>query len=363
MSNEALEKALYEKMSQEQKAFEKDLLKKSPEEILALAREYVTRENILLVLGEFPGPEIQTETLLKSDTPLADIYAEIEKQGPEHGLNEIKECVETYTSAVLAEEAEKRKAMRSLPVYPYPADYARENGEQDKYRESRRANIACKQAIEDAVDRHYQGSSINVAAVKEVTDTFGFDRMLYVLANTVRQKDWDERFSGSNKRWAQTIPIIEDVDSSGFSRNDSFVVNSHSVKTDAFIDAARHEYLLTQPLAVNEIVQEAKRLIERLQAEPEPNSPNKTHFMAEISHDFMFRASSEDVTALKKFIPYKTLSLTKLKSRKGVFAVISGDENRSQKLREPRQSVLAKLKEHSPATPQKKPAKIKETEI
>ena len=52
MSNKALENALYQRMAAEQKAFEAELLKLTPEEILQKAREYVARENILQVLGD-----------------------------------------------------------------------------------------------------------------------------------------------------------------------------------------------------------------------------------------------------------------------------------------------------------------------
>ena len=47
-------------------------------------------------------------------------------------------------------------------------------------------------------------------ASKAVIDTFGFDRTMFVLANTIRIKNYDGRISPENKTWAQTIPICED---------------------------------------------------------------------------------------------------------------------------------------------------------
>ena len=38
-------------------------------------------------------------------------------------------------------------------------------------------------------------------------EQFGYTRALYVLANTVQQKDWDGRFSSANKTWAKTVDI------------------------------------------------------------------------------------------------------------------------------------------------------------
>ena len=69
----------------------------------------------------------------------------------------------------------------------------------------------------------------------EVIGAFGMDRTLYVLANTVRHKDWDGRISHDNKAWARTIPVYEDTDAWGNDRNTSFVVDqSHPGLTDIF---------------------------------------------------------------------------------------------------------------------------------
>ena len=132
------------------------------------------------------------------------------------------------------------------PVYKPPASYARENGELDQYRTSRNANIACRNAIDNAINEHYAYSQLNPAAVKQVVEQFGPERTAYVLANTVKQKDWDKRFSVSNRRWADTIPIAPNPDGFGGDSNDSFVAQSHSVKIDMFITQARQDQMLTK---------------------------------------------------------------------------------------------------------------------
>ena len=50
----------------------------------------------------------------------------------------------------------RSKKLRELPVYPYPADHAREQGELDVYRASFRANVSCKDAIEAAIRDNYR---------------------------------------------------------------------------------------------------------------------------------------------------------------------------------------------------------------
>ena len=85
---------------------------------------------------------------------------------------------------------------------------------------------------------------------------------------------------------------------------------------DIFVREARHEFLLTQPLTAVDIKDEAARILGKLQAPREPNSPSGTHFMAEVSPDFMFRAKSKDTDRLASLLPFKSLSLSTLNDRK-----------------------------------------------
>ena len=73
----------------------------------------------------------------------------------------------------------------------HDAAYAREQGNLDLYRASRRANIACKEAIEASLSEHYRDNRLDRDAVPQVIEQFGYTRTLYVLANTVQQMEWD----------------------------------------------------------------------------------------------------------------------------------------------------------------------------
>ena len=260
---------------------------------------------------------------------------------------------------------EQSRESQTVPVYPHSRRYAYEHGEEEQHMRSLKENIACKNAIEQALNSHYDGYSLDTgAAVKEVADVFGYDRMLHVLALSIQDMSWDGRISRDNISWARTQPIEKDVwDPGGWDQNDLLRVNTHPGLTDMFTKKARHDYLLTQPLTVPEIQQEAARLLRRLNDLQEPNSPNKTHFMAEVSRLFVERASSKELTALKRFLPYKSLALAKVKGRNGVFAAISGDESRGKELRKPRQSVLDKLQEPALKTAPKRSARLKEMEL
>ena len=61
-------------------------------------------------------------------------------------------------------------------VYPHDAAYARAHGELAEYRNARRSNIACKNAIEEAIAKHFDGMHLDEACVKEVLDQYGSER-------------------------------------------------------------------------------------------------------------------------------------------------------------------------------------------
>ena len=293
--NKDMNTALYEKMAAEQDKYRDWLKSQPPEEILRHTYEYTIREDILMAMEELELPDAQAKALLASPSPLADAYREFE--------------------------------------------------ELDQYRTSQRANIACKEAIEAAISENYRDNRLDGAAVSQVTEQFGYDRMLYVLANTVQQKEWDGRFSRANKAWAGTVEVPPNPDSFGGERNQEFVVDSHPGLTDLFLTLAKQEYLLTQPLTPEDIQAEAGRLLRELRAQDAPNSPNGTHYMAQFSEDFMRRANSKDMDQVMAALPFRSMAFSGLNDRKGHFVLIPKDEDRSKELRQHRLSVRRQLKQ------------------
>ena len=89
--------------------------------------------------------------------------------------------------------------MKDIPVYRFPAEHARENGELELYRASNKASAACKEAIEKAISEHYCDNVLHREAVAQVAEQFGHERILYVLAITIRQKDWDGQAMGKDR--------------------------------------------------------------------------------------------------------------------------------------------------------------------
>jgi len=108
---------------------------------------------------------------------------------------------------------------RSIPVYRQSAAYAREHDELPDFRASNKANIACKEVIEKAINCNYRDNCLDSkSAFAQVAEMFGTERLKYVLAVTVRQKDWDGRISHENKAWAKTVPVADNQDAFGSDR-------------------------------------------------------------------------------------------------------------------------------------------------
>ena len=81
-----------------------------------------------------------------------------------------------------------------------------------------------------------------------------------------------------------------------------------------------------------------------------PNSPDKNHFMVEVSPYFTKLASSRDTNRLIAMLPYKSLHLSSVKDRFGIYALIDKNENRDKNILKPRASVRKQLSETKQAT-------------
>ena len=80
---------------------------------------------------------------------------------------------------------------------------ARRRNQIDLWQESLRENIRCKDAIEEAIRRDFDGMHLKGDCVRRIIEQYGFKRTAWVLSNTLQQKEWDGRFSPQNKEWAK----------------------------------------------------------------------------------------------------------------------------------------------------------------
>ena len=202
--------ALFEKMSDEQDKFRDWLKSQPPEEILHHTYEYTVREDIVMAMEELELTDAQAKALLDSPTPLADVYRYFEKLETGY-MDVIRDSIENRADDVCRAQEE----LRTAPLYPHSAAYASEHGEMAQYNRSYQANSACKEAIEQAISAHYAENRLDTeAAVKDVLEKFGTERVQFILANTIQRKNHDGRISQDNKAWTKTIPMPEDSDAS-----------------------------------------------------------------------------------------------------------------------------------------------------
>lgn len=259
MTNEELNTKLYEKLFAEQEAYKGWLLTQPPEEILNHAYEYTIREDILISMEYNSLTDEQASALLQSPSPLADLFKDFEKIEGDH-METVRNCIEHRADKEIEKQ---REALRNLPVYLPTAAFAKENGELDIYRASHRANMDCKNAIEDAIARHYADHRLDTSAcVKEVSERFGMERFSLVLASTVQSKDWDGRISDSNKEWAKSFPAL--------GKYEYVCSQAHPGLINLVVNRFRKE----QELAAEKKTSVLKKLQEA-KAEVQPKSPTK----------------------------------------------------------------------------------------
>lgn len=124
---------------------------------------------------------------------------------------------------------------KTTPLYIYSASEAKHLNELDAWRESFRENIACKKAIEEEIRNSFDGMHLDDSCVDQIIDRFGYKRISFVLANTLKEKSYDGRFHENNLEWSRRYFIPADKE-----HNYQFAVESHPAVLDGFISQYRN---------------------------------------------------------------------------------------------------------------------------
>jgi hypothetical protein len=128
---------------------------------------------------------------------------------------------------------ESAETLKTLPLYLESPEFAAQHGETAQCLASHDANVACKEAIEAALARNDGG------AAQRVTEQYGFERTLFVLAETVRSRETDVRISPDNRAWAASQPSPDTRDASLRILGDSALIS-------AFLTRVRQEGALSR---------------------------------------------------------------------------------------------------------------------
>ena len=157
---------------------------------------------------------------------------------------EMIEGIDAKLKVLLAEKAQSTEKdaeapaepMQEVPIYRETANYAYEAGELKAYHASLAANEECRSAIEAAISGNYAENRLDAdAAVKSVLEQFSPERIRYVLANTIQQKDFDGRIPQPLKEWAKNVEVCSENAS-------RFLVDKcNPGLTALFVDAFRNQ--------------------------------------------------------------------------------------------------------------------------
>lgn len=118
------------------------------------------------------------------------------------------------------------------PLYRYTLQNANEFDEVEQWRESHRENCKCANDITDAINSHYHDNRLD-NCVQPIIEKYGFDRVNWVIANTIREGIRDGRYSTENKEWAEGFDVLSS------DQNWHFCVTAHPGLVDIFANQLR----------------------------------------------------------------------------------------------------------------------------
>ena len=117
-------------------------------------------------------------------------------------------------------------------LYRYTLQNANEFDEVEQWRESHRENCKCANDITDAINSHYHDNRLD-NCVQSMIDKYGFDRVNWVIANTIREGIQDGRYSKENKKWAEGFDVLSS------DQNWHFCVTAHPGLVNVFANQLR----------------------------------------------------------------------------------------------------------------------------
>ena len=121
--------------------------------------------------------------------------------------------------------------MNETYLYTDSFETAQSQDETALWRASHMDNVACKKAIEKAILENFDGTHLDANCAGKVIKEFGFRRVKWVLANTLREK-----YLRKDQAWASQTPVPPHI------RNIEFAVDSPPAGLDAFVALYRKAY-------------------------------------------------------------------------------------------------------------------------
>lgn len=140
-------------------------------------------------------------------------------------------------------------------LYPESRSYAATTGELDAYHQSQQLNTECA----DTIDKAISGCALEEnrydlrKACRQVVAAYGYERPLWVLAQTVQQLIGDGRLSEDTHAWARDFTIPQEG---------RCFVTTHPILLESFISQLRTQHLAVVADAVG-VYEQDRRFSER----------------------------------------------------------------------------------------------------
>jgi hypothetical protein len=122
------------------------------------------------------------------------------------------------------------------PLYKFSFSEAKRSGEIDDFRESLRENIRCRDFLDNEIKEKFDGMYLPSECAENAVKEFGYDRTMWVVANTILERDGDGRFHSKNREWAKSLNIPKE------NRNYEFALRSHSCMVDGLAGQVQDMY-------------------------------------------------------------------------------------------------------------------------
>ena len=124
-------------------------------------------------------------------------------------------------------------------VYPYSRAEARRLGEVQKHEDSFCLNVDCARDIERAIREHFNEASEKLEdnCAQSVLDQYGFTRVKFVLANSVKEMGMPHLLGEAARNWAAQTFVPPDR-----KYNRYFVADTAASLLEAFIQQTRDAY-------------------------------------------------------------------------------------------------------------------------
>ena len=174
-TKDELETRLYERMSQENKAFLTEMKAKSPDEIISHAYEIACRDNLLILFeDETSLSERQLTVLNEFEHPLSQLYTDWLSRDTDE-MDAFRDSIACCADDILRKRVEEKYRDPAQPIYPNTRSEAMARGEVFEWMASRDRTLTCAGTFEKDATNAYNDGKLP-AFLKDWTTTYGKGR-------------------------------------------------------------------------------------------------------------------------------------------------------------------------------------------